>query len=82
MIIDAILDRRAGCEYKYPEFEYIAKQARMFEFDYILEAFKTKKNEPIQLALCTYIDEQGYNPEIKKYVMGVDWTPDGFTKEV
>ena len=35
MIIDAILDRRAGCEYKYPEFEYIAKQARMFEFDYI-----------------------------------------------
>lgn len=79
MIIDAILDRRAGCGYLYPEFKYICDEARIFEFDYIIEAFKTKQNKAIQEALCKYIDEGDYNPEIKEYVNRVDWTPNGFT---
>ena len=81
MIIDAILDRRAGCGYLYPEFEYIMKQARFFEFDYIVDAFCTKQNKAIQEALCKYIDEQNYNPDYKDYINQVDWTPNGFTVE-
>lgn len=79
MIIDAILDRKASGIYTQTELEYILAEADIFEFEDITTAFVRGNNTYIQFALCDYIDGQGYNPEIKKYVNKVDWTANGFT---
>ena len=78
MIIDTILDRKAGVPYTQSNVNYIKSSARFFDFAYIVEAFTSRENETIQEALCRYIDEQDYNPTIKDYVREVDWTPNGY----
>lgn len=79
MIIDAILDRRACDTYTQRELEYIVDEAIIFEFEDIIKAFARNNNVCIRFALCKYIDEGDYNPDIKEYVNRVDWTPNGFT---
>lgn len=74
MIIDAILDRRAVPEaYTLRDIKYIVDEAEIFGFDYIIKAFQSDNNKAVQEALCKYIDEQNYNPEIKEFVTNIEW---------
>ena len=74
MIIDAILDRRACPEYYGErEIEYILEEADIFGFNEITRAFATGNNRNVQNALCNYIDNNEYNPEIKDFVKSVNW---------
>lgn len=75
MIIDKILDAKDG---RYNSqwgdgAEYIYKEASEFKFYYIVDAFDNGTNADCQKALCRYIDEQGYNPEIKDFVNAFRW---------
>lgn len=79
MIVDAILDRKAYPSYTQEDMDYILNEAKTMDFDYITSAFETGSNKEIQAALCKYIDEQDYNPEIKEYINKNIWTSDGFT---
>ena len=77
MIIDAILDRKACGAFTNDDVEYITDEAEIFNFNYIIDAFRTQDNVRIREALCKYIDEQNYNPEIKGFVNSVNWVPLG-----
>ena len=82
MIIDAILDRRGGFEYRQEEISYILQSVRYFDFYYITRAFDSKCETLIKAALCYYIDTNEYNPEIKSYINSVIWkTPDNENKK-
>lgn len=76
MIIDLILDRKDGAKYD--------KVLFVFEVnDYgetwpelagpILEAFRTKMEQIVKHALCGYVLNAGYNPEICDYINSVKW---------
>lgn len=74
MIIDVILDRKDGCLYSPMDFlPYLDDRVYGDDFKYILYALQENSEEKMKEALKKYIDEQGYNPEIKKYVDSVDW---------
>lgn len=75
MIIDLILDRKAGCLYDVNKaYKYIKEESEILGLDNdIVEAFEKADNALIQQALCKYIDTQGYNSEIKDYVNSVNW---------
>lgn len=77
MIIDKILDAKNGCyNSQWDECtgaEYIYDEATEFNLLYIAEAFDSGTNSDCQKALCRYIDEQGYNPEIKDFVNSFQW---------
>lgn len=76
MIIDLILDRRAGAEYIQEEFYNNVS-------DYgitwpalsgpILEAMNHGTEKDVKKALCGYIEEAGYNMEICDYINSVEW---------
>lgn len=74
MIIDIILDRRAGSAYS-PLYILRYTDRRVYKecFQYIQDAFLDEDNNAVQLALCRYIDEQGYCPDIKQYILSVNW---------
>ena len=80
MIIDKILDARDG--HYNPDWddctgaEYIYIEATEFKLYYIADAFDNGTNSDCQKALCRYIDEQGYNPEIKNFVNSFQWVED------
>lgn len=73
MIIDFILDTRDDPRsYDAKEFyDYVMDDFE--EFRYIASALDSGSNADVQKALCTYIDSQGYNPEIKSFVNSFDW---------
>ena len=80
MIIDKILDARDGFYNSQWDdctgAEYIYDEATEFKFYYIADAFDNGTNEDCQKALCRYIDEQGYNPEIKEFIKTFQWVED------
>ena len=69
MVIDIILDRYDGASYN-PNY-FIP-----YDFDYINKAIESKNELLVKLALCYYIDSQGYNKKIKKYIKSVNWLSD------
>ena len=73
MIIDCILDVRDDPEsYDAKEFyDYVMDGFK--DFHYIARALDSGSNADVQKALCTYIDSQNYNPEIKDFVNSFDW---------
>jgi len=73
MIIDAILDRKDGDEYTAEEMRYMYDQATFFGHVELARALDGGDNAHIVEELCKYIDNEEYNPEIKKYVRSVDW---------
>lgn len=74
MIVDIILDRRAGSDYSPLHIlRYTDRRVYGDCFQYIQDAFLDEDNNNVQLALCRYIDDQGYNPNIKQYIWSVDW---------
>lgn len=80
MIIDAIYDRYAderdgyGDNYDFKkDGRYIYDEALEFNFDYISRAMDVGSNVDVQKALCRYIDEQDYNPDLKEFIMKKQW---------
>lgn len=88
MIIDVILDAKYEALNKPltdKEAMDILEEAALFKFDYIVAAFDSLNNSEVQKALCRYIDDQGYNPEIKKFIISKTWVtenePEGIPQE-
>ena len=78
MIIDLILDRKDGETYNAKEFYNSVMQYSEIWPDMCLpiaQALDGGTNSDVQRELCKYIDEQGYNPAIKKWVNSVEWVP-------
>ena len=67
MIIDEILDRKAGRPYNAKAF-----------YNYCMDYFDGLGDTigDVQEALCGYILQQDYNPEICDYVRSVNWIED------
>lgn len=75
MIIDLILDRKDGMTYNAEDFyRDIIDYENIFELSHDISlAMDYGNNEDVQQALCSYIDNQHYNPEIKQYICSVNW---------
>ena len=75
MIIDKILDLRANPESfdAFHDGHYIYEEAIEFGFGYIADAFDCGTNKDCQKALCRYIDENDYNPDIKEFINSFNW---------
>lgn len=70
MVIDSILNRKDGKLYKAREFY---QEMANYGNDEIAEAMDNGEEEDVKAELCKYIDEQGYNKEIKKYIKSQKW---------
>ena len=73
MIIDVILDRRAGDEYTKNEMRLLYDYAMDFKFWDLADALDNGDNKDIQRELCQYISDQNYSPTIMDYVNSVNW---------
>lgn len=71
MVIDLILDRKEG--FADLNAEYL-EDMKQYEFDYINAAIDTNDDDTIKAALCRYIEENEYNPELKNYITSVNWS--------
>lgn len=86
MIIDLILDRRDniidGYEDTYEVREFYndcREYAQCFDNDIqwkIVQALDLGTNKNVQDALCTYVDEENYNPQIKEFIRSMNWLGD------
>lgn len=73
MIIDCILDAKEDpSSYDAKEFyDYVMDGFK--DFHYIARALDSGSNDDVREALCTYIDSQNYNPEIKDFINSFNW---------
>ena len=62
MIIDEILDSKELN--KKIDIEYIKEEAKLFEFDDILDAIEQKDIKALKTALKNYVIHNGYNNDI------------------
>ena len=81
MIIDLILDRRDRYPYDPGQFaDEVCEYAETFDDDptqqAIVEALKTGCEQRVKHALCGYVLDNGYAPEICDYINSVYWLPD------
>lgn len=76
MIIDEILDRKAGRPYNAKAFYNYCLDYFDGLGDTITRAMDGGTNGDVQEALCGYILQQDYNPEICDYVRSVNWIED------
>jgi len=74
MIIDLILDAKDG--------DYIARgfynRVNQYESDFdsnwsVSRAFDSGTNNDVVKALCNYVDDNGYDPEIKTFIRSFTW---------
>lgn len=73
MIIDCILDAKEDPR-SYDAKEFYGYVMDGFkDFHYIARALDSGSNKDVQEALCTYIDSQNYNPEIKDFINSFNW---------
>lgn len=76
MLIDMILDRRAGDEYSAKElYLYCQEEGAIFGDLYwnVARAMDWGEEKAVRVALCAYIVESGYNEAICEYVNSVNW---------
>lgn len=75
MIIDLILDRKDCNVYNAKDFYFsVLEYESTFSMDNnISMALDYGTETDIKRALCQYIDNNEYNPAIKKYINSVDW---------
>lgn len=76
MIIDLILDRKAGDAYNPRDFYCHVLDYRDIWpeiSDPITKAMDEKPEQVVKFELCRYVIENGYNPEICDYINSVDW---------
>lgn len=65
MIIDEILDT-LEIKGKILDLDYIEREARLFEIEYISNAIESKDKEMLKQSLAKYIVDSGYNYNIIK----------------
>ncbi len=78
MIIDLILDRRAGCAFDPVSFAFeISDYNEVFPelAAPILSALSSHVEQKVKHALCGYVFAAGYPPEICDYINSVNWLP-------
>ena len=84
MIIDLILDRRAGVSYFPADFYFSVLQYRRLtpeDSDRITRAMDGESENAVRAALCTYCANNGYFvPDIINYINSVAWLPDWWDK--
>lgn len=75
MIVDLILDRKDGAEYDAKSFyDDVMEYEAIFELNRsISRALDSGTNKDVQRALCEYIEDNGYNHEIKDFINKVTW---------
>lgn len=76
MIVDLILDRKAGDRYSPTDFYSSVLEYRDIWpelSDPITRAMDGGTEADVRRELCAYIDNAGYNPEIKDYINRVNW---------
>lgn len=76
MIIDLILDRKDGDAYEPQTFyNECMEYSEIFDgiADGITRAMDYGTENDVQMELCKYIDNNGYNPEIKEYINSQRW---------
>lgn len=78
MIIDLILDRKNGATYNAEDFyRDIIGYENIFELSHdISVSLDFGTNTDVQQALCRYIDDHNYNPDLKQYICSVNWIID------
>lgn len=72
MVIDLILDRKAGKQYNAHDFYMDCMGYGKIAFK-ITEAMDYGTNEDVQKALAYYILDNGYNTKIIDYIYSVKW---------
>ena len=83
MIIDAIMDRYAENRDKgtdsWDEEDYglLIESAEYYGLDDVRKALDGRDEGDVKDALCCYVDDNGYNPWIKDYIMSKEWVPEG-----
>lgn len=76
MIIDLILDRKDGAGYTPRDFYMeVMQYGRAFPnlAHPITMAMDAGNEQDVKTALCNYIDECDYNPQIKNYINSQNW---------
>lgn len=76
MIIDLILDRKAGISFNTKDFYNNVRDYESYNFGsdgYISLAIDYGEEDDVKKVLCRYIDDNGYNPDIKNYIHSVLW---------
>ena len=73
MIIDVILDRMDGYYYGKEQARAIYDYATFFHMEELASALDGGNNEEVTEALCKYIDDNEYNPQVKEYIRSVEW---------
>lgn len=79
MIGDLICDRKDGEKYKASEFYWAVMNYRETwpEWaDAITRAMDGGTEEDVRRELCKYIDEAGWNAQVKDYICSVSWLED------
>lgn len=74
MIIDTILDRRAGIPYFASDRDYIRYEAVIFDLIDLIRAIDERNESAARNALCTYIENGNYPLELCDYVKSNNWT--------
>lgn len=73
MLIDLILDRRAGDEYSAREMYYYLMDDVFDFYRDIAKVMDEGTEEDVKKALCDYVMSEGYNPDICNYINSVNW---------
>lgn len=75
MLIDVILDRRAGDAYDAREFyNYLQDAGSIFSIYWdVARAMDEGTEDDVKAELCRYIEDGMYNPTIADYIRSVDW---------
>lgn len=77
MVVDYILDRKyfesQGDDEWYDDYEFYRYALNFRVADGITSAMDGGTEENVKRELCRYIDDQGYNPDIKDYINSVTW---------
>ena len=72
MIIDRILDRKDGCKYSARDFYWDCLHYGRVG-DGISRAMDYGEELDVKAAICKYIIDNEYNPDICGYVWSVEW---------
>ena len=76
MIIDLILDKKVDPinePLNARGIKYLIEESKIFGFNEIYFAAYNRNERAIKTALCEYIDKQGYNPDIKEFILKTTW---------
>lgn len=76
MLVDVILDRRAGDEYSARElYYYCQEEGAIFGDLYwdVARAMDEGDEKMVRDALCRYVIKGGYNTDICDYINSVNW---------